>query len=86
MHINTVKVGNYWVRFDLEYSENKNSIQPVAIFIKDGNEIHKIYNIGTSYSFPRFDYCAKLLDSDFAKKEAERMIGEANRSAHIPFN
>lgn len=51
----------------------------VAIFVRNGEELHRIYNLGN------FDYCAKLLDSDFARSEAERMINRANVSKHSPF-
>lgn len=59
--------------------QKSESIQAVARIVRDGEEIHKIYNIGN------FDYCAKLLDRDFAIAEGKRMIENANRSAHSPF-
>lgn len=86
MHINGVTVNGIWVSFDIEnvvsISEKgvkSEAIQGVATFVKSGEQIHKIYNIGN------FDFCAKLLDNEFAKMEAKRMIECANRSAHSPF-
>ena len=86
MHINRVKIEEIWVSFDIKnvVSTNKNGnkeneVQAVATFTKNGDEIHKIYNLGN------FDYCAKLLDNEFAKAEAKAMIDSANRSAHSPF-
>lgn len=86
MHINGVTVNGIWVSFDIEnvvsISEKgvkSEAVQGVATFVKAGEQIHKIYNIGN------FDFCAKLLDNEFAKAKAIRMIEDANRSAHSPF-
>lgn len=86
MHINGVTVNGIWVSFDIEnvvsISEKgvkSEAVQGVATFVKAGEQIHKIYNIGN------FDFCAKLLDNEFAKSKAIRMIEDANRSAHSPF-
>lgn len=85
MHINLVKVDDFLVSFDIENVETtKNGkreerILAVAKFTKDGAEIHKIYNLGN------FDYCAKLLDNNFAISEAKRLIERANVSKHSPF-
>ena len=77
MHINRVKVNDFYVSYDLKNVDKR--IEAVATFTKAGEIIHKIYNIGN------FDYCAKLLDNDFAKNEAEKTIETANRSVHSPF-
>lgn len=86
MHINGVTVNGIWVSFDIEnvvsISEKgvkSEEVQAVATFVRAGEQIHKIYNVGS------FDFCAKLLDDEFAKTEANRMIESANRSAHSPF-
>ena len=86
MHINGVTVNGLWVSFDIEnvvsISEKgvkSEAVQGVATFVKAGEQIHKIYNIGN------FDFCAKLLDNEFAKSKAIRMIEDTNRSAHSPF-
>ena len=86
MHINGVTVNGIWVSFDIEnvvsISEKgvkSEAVQGVATFVKAGEQIHKIYNIGN------FDFCAKLLDNEFAKSKAIRMIEDTNRSAHSPF-
>ena len=85
MHINRVRVEDIWCSFDIlnVTSKNKNSstdeVMAVAIFTREGKELHRIYNLGN------FNYCAKLLDNDFAKEEAERMINRANVSSSSPF-
>lgn len=50
----------------------------VAIFTRAGEELYRIYNLGN------FNYCAKLLDNDFAREEAERMINRTNVSSSSP--
>lgn len=61
---------------------NKNCItdevMTVAIFTRAGEELYRIYNLGN------FNYCAKLLDNDFAREEAERMINRTNVSSSSP--
>lgn len=86
MHINGVTVNGIWVSFDIENVKSisekgvkSEEVQAVATFVKAGEQIHKIYNVGS------FDFCAKLLDDEFAKMDAKRMIESANRSAHSPF-
>lgn len=86
MHINSVTVNGIWVSFEIEnvvsISEKgvkSEAVQGVATFVRAGEQIEKIYNIGN------FDFCAKLLDDEFAKTKAKRMIESANRSAHSPF-
>nr|DAR80180.1 MAG TPA: hypothetical protein [Caudoviricetes sp.] len=86
MHINGVTVNGIWVSFDIENVESisekgvkSEEVQAVATFVRAGEQIHKIYNVGS------FDFCAKLLDDEFAKSVANRMIESANRSAHSPF-
>ena len=86
MHINCVRVDDIWCSFEIlnvtSKAENGNaedSVMAVAIFTRGGEELHRIYNLGN------FDYCAKLLDSDFARSEAEQMINRANVSKHSPF-
>ena len=87
MHINSIRVKNdIWCHFEIlnVKSTDKNwkaeeRVMAVAIFVRNGEELHRIYNLGN------FDYCAKLLDSDFARSEAERMINRANVSKHSPF-
>lgn len=86
MHINRVSVNDVWVSFDIENvkstsqnGQKEESIQIVAHFLKGGEEIHKIYNLGNA------DKIAKLLNREYAKSEAVRMIEEAKKSAHNPF-
>lgn len=86
MHITTVNIDGIWVSFDIENvkSTSKNcikseNIQAVATFTKEGEKIHKIYNIGN------FEFCTKLLDVDFAKKKAIEMIETSKKSKHNPF-
>lgn len=85
MHVNRVRIEDIWCSFDVlnVTSKNKNSstdeVMAVAIFTREGKELHRIYNLGN------FNYCAKLLDNDFAKEEAERMINRANVSSSSPF-
>lgn len=85
MHINKININGIWVSYDIENVKSiqngikKEDVQAVASFIKDGEVIHKIYKIGN------FDYCAKLLDMEFGKSEAIRMIESANKSKHSPF-
>lgn len=85
MHINRVRIEDIWCSFEIlnVTSKNRNSstdeVMAVAIFTREGKELHRIYNLGN------FNYCAKLLDNDFAKEEAERMINRANVSSSSPF-
>lgn len=85
MHINLVKVDDFFVSYDIENvrttknGKREERILAVAKFVKDGVEIHKIYNLGD------FGYCAKLLDNSFAISEAKRMIERANVGKHSPF-
>lgn len=86
MNINSVRVDDTICYFEIlnVKSTDKNGkaeerVMAVAIFVRNGKELHRIYNLGN------FDYCAKLLDSDFARSEAERMINRANVSKHSPF-
>ena len=81
MHINAVKINDIWVSYDIvnvkaktQKGQKIENIQSVATFTKEGEQITKIYNIGN------FDYCAKLLNDDFAKSEARRMIENNNVS------
>ena len=90
MHINRIKAGNYWVSFDIESVKASNngqvteSVQAVATFTRDGQQVAKIYNLRGDFC-SAFAFCAKLLDDDFAKQEAERIIESMNKSAHSPF-
>ena len=87
MHINSIRVKNdIWCHFEILNVKSKDkkleveeSVMAVAIFVRGGEELHRIYNLGN------FDYCVKLLDSDFARSEAEQMINRANVSKHSPF-
>lgn len=86
MHIMVVSIGEISVSYDIEnvsitskHGAKGERVMPIATFKKNGDVIHKIYNIGN------FDYCAKLLDRAFAKQEAQRMIDSCTRSAHSPF-
>lgn len=90
MHINRIKVMNYWVSFDIESVKANNngqvteSVQAVATFTRDGEQVAKIYNLRGDFC-SSFAFCTKLLDDDFAKQEAEHIIESANKSAHSPF-
>ena len=90
MHINRIKVNDFWVSFDIESVKANNngqaaeSVQAVATFTRDGKQIAKIYNLRSDFC-SAFAFCAKLLDDDFAKREAERIIESTNKSAHSPF-
>lgn len=86
MHIIGVTVDNIFVSFDIENvvsvsdrGVKEERVQAVATFYRNGEIIHKIYNVGN------FDYCTKLLDSSFAAMEAQQMIESANESTHSPF-
>ena len=85
MHINCVRVEDIWCSFEVlnvtskNKTESTDEVMAVAIFTREGKELHRIYNLGN------FAYCAKLLDNDFARKEAERMINRANVSNCSPF-
>lgn len=86
MNINRVRTNDVWVSFDIENvkstsqnGQKNESIQIVAHFIKGGEEIHKIYNLGNA------EKIAKLLDREYAKSEAVRMIEDAKKSKHNPF-
>ena len=64
-----------------KYSKPKTfeEVQAVATYTKDGEEIAKIYKLGN------FDYCAKLLNNDFARSEAIRIIKSHDTSKFSPF-
>lgn len=53
-------------------------------FFKNGYEIHKIYSVG-DFDLTGANMVARLLDNDFAKDKAERMIKSTNASKHSPF-
>ena len=80
MHINTVKVEDFWVSYDIECVNGE--IQIVAHFVKEGKEIY-IYDINNG-STSGAEMVAKLLDTEFAKAETARMIEETNKSKHSP--
>lgn len=90
MHINRIKVNNFWVSFDIESVKASNngqvteSVQAVATFTRDGEQVAKVYNLRGDFC-SAFAFGAKLLDDDFAKQEAERIIESMNKSAHSPF-
>lgn len=77
MHINTVKTKGFYVSYDLETIDGE--IQIVARFVKNGQNVHKIYNIRT-LTLSGAEMVAKLIDSDFAKKKSEEMIDEAKKA------
>ncbi len=85
MHINSIKINDLWVSFDIENVKAKKgdktseSVQAVATFTKAGQQVTKIYKLGN------FDYCAKLLNRDFAQQEAQRIIESHNVSELSPF-
>lgn len=85
MNINKIKVGNFWISFDIENvkakrnGKNFEEVQAIATYTKDGEEIAKIYKLGN------FEYCAKLLDNDFAISEARRIINSHDTSKFSPF-
>lgn len=82
MHINTVEVNGIWVSYDLEGVDEE--IQIVANFTKNGERIYKIYNISElSAHGPKM--VVELLNSEFAKRKAQRMIDDLNKSKHSPF-
>lgn len=80
-----LKETEMWVSYDIKNiksikdGKKTEKVECVATFIKDGEEIHRIYNVGD------FNFCAKLLDREFAIKEAEKMIEHSNKSKHSPF-
>lgn len=76
LHINSVKVHNIWVSYDIQNVNDE--LQIVATFTKEGNRIHSIYNIS-------FSECRDLFDRDYAIKHAETMINDSNKSKHSPF-
>lgn len=91
MHINTVNVNGIYVSYNIENVKSKTQngkieeqVQATATFQKNGNIIKKIYNLNNLY-FSKFEYCTKLLNDDFAKKEAIQMIETENKSKHSPF-
>ena len=85
MNINKIKVDNFWISFDIENVKAKRNgktfeeVQAVATYTKDGEEIAKIYKLGN------FEYCAKLLNNDFARSEAIRIIKSHDTSKFSPF-
>lgn len=92
MHINTVKVGDIWVSYDIENvkTTDKNGrkeekIQVVATFTQSGERLHKVGNIKEPCYGPAA-MVGKLLDNDFAKKYAEGIIESSKKSVHSPFH
>lgn len=85
MNINRIKVDNFWISFDIENVKAKRNgktfeeVQAVATYTKGGEEIAKIYKLGN------FAYCAKLLNNDFARNEAIRIIKSHDTSKFSPF-
>lgn len=79
MNINMIKLNETYVFYDLEtvYGE----IQIVARFVKNGEEIGKIYKIST-LQYQGAEMVAKLLDDDFAIKQAEEIVEEMSKSKH----
>lgn len=82
MHINTVKVGDFWVSYDIENVNGE--IEIVATFTKDGETVHRVYNI-SEVATSKAETVAHLLDAEFAKTKAKHMIDEANKSKQNPF-
>lgn len=78
MHINLVTVDateKLSCSFDIRnikttdrHGKKEEKIQAVATFIKDGEEICKIHNIGN------FKECTKLLDRNFAIEKAKKLL------------
>lgn len=83
LHINSVSVNGIWVHYNIEAVNDRMEI--VARFVKDGAEIYKIHNICTP-EFQNSALVAKLLDCEYAKKEAAKMIEDSKVSKHSPFN
>lgn len=82
MHINTVMVDGFWVKFDLETVNNEITI--VADFVKNGESVEKIYNISTS-SKQGAHMVAELLDNEFAITQARQIMAEHGKSKHSAF-
>lgn len=82
MHITLVKVKDIYVSFNIESVQEK--IQITATFTKDGEVVHKIYNVSTMLCTGTA-LVAKLLDKEFACFVAKDMIERANASVHSPF-
>lgn len=83
LHINSVSVNEIWVHYNIEVVNDRMEI--VARFVKNGEEIYKIHNICTP-ELQGVDMAAKLLDREYAKKEAAKMIEDSKVSKHSPFN
>lgn len=80
MHINTVKVNEIYVSYDIENVKSKTQngrikeeIQIVATLTKNGKIIKKIYNLNSIY-YNKFDYCKKLSEYEYAIEETKNII------------
>lgn len=80
MHINTVKVNEIYVSYDIENVKSKTQngkikeeIQIVATLTENGKIIKKIYNLNNIY-YNKFDYCKKLSEYEYAIEEAKNII------------
>lgn len=82
MHINMIRLNETYVFYDLETVDGE--IQIVARFVKNGEEIGKIYKIST-FQYQGAEMVAKLLDDDFAIKQAKEIVEEMNKSKHSAF-
>lgn len=81
MHINSVKVKDFQVSYDIKNINDK--IQIVATFTENNKEVHRIYDINDGF-FTGAKMVSKLLDNEFAKLKAEHIIEELNKSKHSP--
>lgn len=77
MNINVVKVLEFYVSYDIECVNEE--LQIVATFVKDGEEIYKVYKITDGVSYGA-EVVGKLLNRDFAAKKAEDLIAAARKS------
>ena len=92
MHINTVKIGEVWVSYDLENvkatdrsGRKEEKIQVVATFKQNGKCFHKVYNLRSPY-FDRATVVSKLFDNDYAKEYAVTLVEISKKSKHSPFH
>lgn len=82
MHINTIKLNETYVSYDLETISGE--IQIAATFVKNGEKIGKIYKIST-LQYQGVEMVVQLLNNDFAIKQAKEIVEEMNKSKHSKF-
>ena len=92
MHINTVKVGDIWVSYDIENvkttdskGKKEESVQIVAKFTQNGEQFFKLYNV-SDRTITGAEMVSKLLDKDYAMNFTLSTIERFKISKCSPFN